>query len=345
MTPGADPRGDPRLGPARPRRRRVPDGHEVEVRRGLAGRRQVHHLQRRRGRPRRVHGRLHHGRRPARRARGHAHRQLRHRRARGLHLRARRVPARRQAPAHGHRGRRGARPPGRRHPRQRLGLPPQDQGGRRRVRLRRGDRAHRLHRGQARHAAHAAAVPRRVAACGASRRTSTTSRRWANVPWIIANGAAAYAAFGNDTCKGTKVFSLAGKIVNGGLVEVPMGSTLRDVIFDVGGGIKDGKKFKAVQIGGPSGGCVPACAPRHAGRLREPRRDRRHRRLRRHGGRRRHHLHGRPRQVLPAVHPERELRQVRALPPRHQAHARDPRAHHRGRGRGGRRRAPREHGA
>ena len=81
---------------------------------------------------------------------------------------------------------------------------------------------------------------------------------WANVPWIVANGAAAYAAFGNDTCKGTKAFSLAGKIVNGGLAEVPMGSTLRHVIFDVGGGIKDGKKFKAVQLGGPSGGCVPA---------------------------------------------------------------------------------------
>ena len=81
---------------------------------------------------------------------------------------------------------------------------------------------------------------------------------WANIPWIVANGAAAYAAYGNDTCKGTKAFSLAGKIVNGGLAEVPMGSTLRHVIFDVGGGIKDGKKFKAVQLGGPSGGCVPA---------------------------------------------------------------------------------------
>ncbi len=81
---------------------------------------------------------------------------------------------------------------------------------------------------------------------------------WANVPWIVANGAAAYAALGTETSRGTKAFSLAGKIVNGGLVEVPMGSTLRHVIFDVGGGIKDGKKFKAVQLGGPSGGCVPA---------------------------------------------------------------------------------------
>ncbi|MEE4276668.1 MAG: NADH-quinone oxidoreductase subunit NuoF [Thermoleophilia bacterium] len=81
---------------------------------------------------------------------------------------------------------------------------------------------------------------------------------YANVPWIIANGSAAYAAVGSETCKGTKAFSLAGKIVNGGLAEVPMGSTLRHVIFDVGGGVKDGKAFKAVQLGGPSGGCVPA---------------------------------------------------------------------------------------
>jgi NADH-quinone oxidoreductase subunit F len=81
---------------------------------------------------------------------------------------------------------------------------------------------------------------------------------FANVPWIVANGAAAYAAYGNETCKGTKAFSLAGKIVNGGLAEVPMGSTLRHVIFDVGGGVKGGREFKAVQLGGPSGGCVPA---------------------------------------------------------------------------------------
>jgi NADH:ubiquinone oxidoreductase subunit F (NADH-binding)/(2Fe-2S) ferredoxin/Pyruvate/2-oxoacid:ferredoxin oxidoreductase delta subunit len=81
---------------------------------------------------------------------------------------------------------------------------------------------------------------------------------FASVAWIIAHGSAAYAAIGSDTCKGTKAFSLAGKVVNGGLAEVPMGSTLRHVIFDVGGGIKDGREFKAVQLGGPSGGCVPA---------------------------------------------------------------------------------------
>jgi NADH:ubiquinone oxidoreductase subunit F (NADH-binding)/(2Fe-2S) ferredoxin len=81
---------------------------------------------------------------------------------------------------------------------------------------------------------------------------------YANVPWIVAHGAAAYAAYGAEGCRGTKAFSLAGKVVNGGLAEVPMGSTLRHVIFDVGGGIKDGREFKAVQLGGPSGGCLPA---------------------------------------------------------------------------------------
>ena len=80
----------------------------------------------------------------------------------------------------------------------------------------------------------------------------------ANVPWIIYNGGAAFGAMGTEKSKGTKVFALAGKIKKGGLVEVPMGLTLRDVIFGIGGGIKNDKKFKAVQMGGPSGGCVPA---------------------------------------------------------------------------------------
>ncbi len=77
------------------------------------------------------------------------------------------------------------------------------------------------------------------------------------VPWILANGAAAFNKFGTQKSKGTKVFALAGKIVRGGLVEVPMGLTLREVIYDVGGGIPYGRKFKAVQMGGPSGGCIP----------------------------------------------------------------------------------------
>jgi len=80
---------------------------------------------------------------------------------------------------------------------------------------------------------------------------------WANVPLIINRGAKAYAAIGTDGSKGTKIFSLVGKINNTGLVEVPMGISLREVIFDIGGGIPKNKKFKAVQTGGPSGGCLP----------------------------------------------------------------------------------------
>jgi len=80
---------------------------------------------------------------------------------------------------------------------------------------------------------------------------------YANVAWIIENGGEAFAKLGTPDSKGTKVFALTGKIVRGGLVEVPMGMTLRDVIFDIGGGLKNGGSFKAVQLGGPSGGCVP----------------------------------------------------------------------------------------
>jgi len=80
---------------------------------------------------------------------------------------------------------------------------------------------------------------------------------WANVPIIINGGADSYAAIGTENSKGTKIFSLVGKIANTGLVEVPMGITLREIIFDIGGGIPGGKRFKAVQTGGPSGGCIP----------------------------------------------------------------------------------------
>ncbi|MCJ7856467.1 NADH-quinone oxidoreductase subunit NuoF [Lachnospiraceae bacterium NSJ-143] len=81
---------------------------------------------------------------------------------------------------------------------------------------------------------------------------------YANVAWIIANGGEKFAAMGTPNSKGTKVFALTGKIKNGGLVEIPMGAKIRDVIYGVGGGIKEDKKFKAVQMGGPSGGCIPA---------------------------------------------------------------------------------------
>jgi NADH:ubiquinone oxidoreductase subunit F (NADH-binding) len=80
---------------------------------------------------------------------------------------------------------------------------------------------------------------------------------WANVPRIAAAGAEAFAAIGTAHSKGTKIFSLVGKINNTGLVEVPMGIPLREIVFGIGGGIPGGKRFKAVQTGGPSGGCIP----------------------------------------------------------------------------------------
>ncbi|UCG00167.1 MAG: 4Fe-4S binding protein [Spirochaetaceae bacterium] len=81
---------------------------------------------------------------------------------------------------------------------------------------------------------------------------------WANIPAIIGRGASEFSSIGTGNSKGTKVFSLVGKITNTGLVEVPMGITLRRIIEEIGGGVKDGKAFKAVQTGGPSGGCIPA---------------------------------------------------------------------------------------
>ena len=81
---------------------------------------------------------------------------------------------------------------------------------------------------------------------------------FANVSWIINNGGEAFAAMGTENSKGTKVFAVTGKIKRSGLVEIPMGKTLKDVIFDIGGGIKNNKEFKAVQMGGPSGGCIPS---------------------------------------------------------------------------------------
>jgi NADH:ubiquinone oxidoreductase subunit F (NADH-binding)/(2Fe-2S) ferredoxin len=81
---------------------------------------------------------------------------------------------------------------------------------------------------------------------------------WANVPAIINGGGKSFAKIGTEKSKGTKVFSLVGKVVNSGLVEVPMGMTLRQIVEEVGGGIRDDKRFKAVQTGGPSGGCIPA---------------------------------------------------------------------------------------
>ncbi len=81
---------------------------------------------------------------------------------------------------------------------------------------------------------------------------------FANIPWIILHGANAFNTLGTAKSKGTKVFALAGKVKHGGLVEVPMGITIKEIVYDICGGIKEDKKFKAVQMGGPSGGCIPA---------------------------------------------------------------------------------------
>jgi NADH-quinone oxidoreductase subunit F len=80
----------------------------------------------------------------------------------------------------------------------------------------------------------------------------------ANIGWIIRKGADAFTSIGTEQSKGTKVFALAGKVKRGGLVEIPIGMTIKEVVFDIGGGTSSGKPFKAVQMGGPSGGCIPA---------------------------------------------------------------------------------------
>lgn len=97
------------------------------------------------------------------------------------------------------------------------------------------------------------------AQCGYQNKPSNINNveTFANVPWIINQGGEKFAALGTENSKGTKVFALTGKIRRGGLVEIPMGMTLREVIFTIGGGIRDDKDFKAVQLGGPSGGCIP----------------------------------------------------------------------------------------
>ena len=83
-------------------------------------------------------------------------------------------------------------------------------------------------------------------------------KTFANIRWIISKGADWFAEVGTEKGKGTAIFSLTGKIANCGLIEVPMGITLREIIYDIGGGIPGGRAFKAVQTGGPSGGCIPA---------------------------------------------------------------------------------------
>ena len=148
------------------------------------------------------------------------------------------------------------RPAGREHPRQRLRSGDRHQDGGRGVRLRRRDGADPQHRRPTRHAASASAVSGRQRTVRQA--DDHQQRRDAGQPAHRARaGPGGFSAVGTETSKGTKVFALSGKVACTGLVEVAMGTTVREVVFDIGGGIPDGKAYKAVQIGGPSGGCIP----------------------------------------------------------------------------------------
>ncbi len=162
---------------------------------------------------------------------------------------------------------------------------------------------------------------------------------WYNVAPIVSKGPAWFTETGSAKSAGTKVFSLVGKVQSTGLVEMPLGTPLAKFIYDIGGGGGDGREIKAVQTGGPSGGCIPRRHVRHAGRLRDPRAARIDHGLGRHGRDGRRQLHGGRRPLLHRVHPLGELRQVRPVPGRPRqgaAHAQpvhgrhgDPRGHRR----------------
>ena len=164
---------------------------------------------------------------------------------------------------------------------------------------------------------------------------------FANVPWIIRHGAEAYAAVGTATSKGTKVFALAGKVVRGGLIEVPMGITVGEIVEEIGGGMKGRAQVQGGADRRPVRRLHPRVAARYAHRLRGADQARRDDGLRRAGRDGRHRVHGGHRALLPAIHPERVLRQMHLLPHRHEADARNPRPHVRGRRGRGRPRAAR----
>ncbi len=152
-------------------------------------------------------------------------------------------------------------------------------------------------------------------------------KTWASVPVIINKGAEWYSSIGTEHSKGTMVFSLVGKINNTGLVEVPMGITLREMIYDIGGGIPNGKKLKAIQIGGPSGRMHSRQHARSSHRLRSARHRRFDDGIGRHGGDGRRHLHGRRRPLLHGVSGRRVVWKVLSLPRRHAAFEGHPDAH------------------
>jgi NADH:ubiquinone oxidoreductase subunit F (NADH-binding)/(2Fe-2S) ferredoxin len=242
--------------PARPWRRRLPHRREVEVRARRPGRSQVPHLQRRRRRSRRVHGSRGGRERSVPLARRHGHRGLRHRRQQGVHLHSRRVPA-------GHRALEGAIPKATEYGL--LGKNILGSGFDLEIVLKLGAGAFVCgeetalmqsiegKRGMPRPRPPFPAVsgPVRHAHGHQQRRDAGLRSR------PDGNGRRCFAAVGTAKSKGTKVFALSGMVNRTGLVEVPMGTTIREIVFAVGGGIPNGKKCKAVQIGGPSGGCIP----------------------------------------------------------------------------------------
>lgn len=145
---------------------------------------------------------------------------------------------------------------------------------------------------------------------------------FANVAAIVRKGADWFAGIGTEKSKGTKVFALAGKITNTGLIEVPMGTPLRQIVEEMGGGAPGGTKIKAVQTGGPSGGCIPAEDFGHAGGLRIVDQARLNHGLGRDDRDGRDHEHGGRGALLHGLLPGRVLRQVHSLPHRHRANAR-----------------------
>ena len=243
--------------PEGPRRRRIPHRQQVGKHPPGPRRRQVCHRQRRRGRPRGFHGPGARGRQPAQRPGRHDYRGLRHRQPPGLSsMSATSIPwpsgtcrtAIEQAEAYGL-----------------LGKNILGSGFDFEVKIQRGGGAFICGESTALMASLEGKVgePRakyiHTSEHGLWNMPTNLNNveTWANVPIIINKGADWYSKIGTANSKGTKIFSLVGKIVNTGLVEVPMGTTLREIVFDIGGGITKGRQFKAVQTGGPSGGVIP----------------------------------------------------------------------------------------
>ena len=253
---------------ARPRRRRLPGRRQVGLRARLAGRAEVHRRQRRRGRPRLLHRQVPDGAQPRPRARGHGARRLRGRRRARLRPLPLGVPAL-EARARGGGRRRARRRHARRgHPRQRLQLRRDGARGRRLLRRRRGDRAAGVHRGAARHGLGAPAVPRRRAASTACRRSSTTPRRSPTSRSSRATARRPTATLSPGATPGSKLVCFNERFARPGVYEVRFGTTMRELCEELAGGMRDGHELRALQIGGPLAGILPASPARHAARLR-----------------------------------------------------------------------------